>query len=69
MIIDVVTDKGIQYMRYESDCSPKIGETISIIFPEQVQFRVTAVDHLIKPKLGSDEMRQELITIQVKEEN
>ncbi len=67
MIIDVVTYKGAQWMRYESNVAPKIGETITTLEPTKAAFTVVAVDHLVKPKILSDDMRLDLITVTVKE--
>jgi hypothetical protein len=67
MIIDVITDKGINWMRYSSDIIPRLGETLTTLKPEKKEFVIISVDHLIGPKFNSDEMRQELVTLIVKE--
>ena len=67
MIVDLVTDKGINWMRYETDCIPRIGETISTLKPEEASFLVLSVDHLIGSRFNSDEMRQDLVTVIARE--
>ncbi|MBA1446805.1 MAG: hypothetical protein FE835_18260 [Gammaproteobacteria bacterium] len=67
MIVDVVTDKGVSWMRYNTDCPPHVDETISTLKPEKKEFQVLSISHLIGPKHLSDEMRQEFITVTVQE--
>ena len=67
MIIDLVTDKDINWMRYESNIAPKVGETISTLNPTKNTFEVLSVDHLVRPESFSDDMKQQLITVTVRE--
>jgi len=67
MIIDLITDRGIAWMRYQADIAPRVGETISTLEPEAKTFEVTSVDHLVSPDVATDNMKQLLITVNVEE--
>lgn len=69
MIIDVVTIEGVGWMRYETSEAPRVGETISTLRPTENTFEVVSIDHLVGPFAGTDDMKQKLITVTVKEIN
>jgi hypothetical protein len=64
MIIDIVFC-GEQVIRYESDCVPRVGETISCMKPKR-NYEVKHVDHLIRKRtVGLSGFGQDLVTVEV----
>jgi len=65
--IDLVV-KGIGVLRYESDATPSVGQTISCLSPMK-SWRVLAVDHLIMQRTGlhGKPFHLGLLTVEVEE--
>ncbi len=70
MIIDLIEESGYFDCRYESDISPKIGDTVTLLqATSEVKMFSTEVltcDHLIGPTFGSLELTEKLITCKVR---
>ena len=72
MIIDLVDPKDDEWgLRYDSDVVPSVGHTISysVAIGHIREVVVTAVDHLVTSVVGSEGLKQTLVTCEVRKIN
>ena len=66
MIVDLI-EPGNDWnwnFRYETDCCPRVGETVTHLQPGRFVAKILSVDHLITLSFG--EFKEKLITCEVK---
>lgn len=70
MIIDLFEKNTDWRCSYESDIRPEIGDTVTLLQSSNTIKKFSAIiltcDHLIGPTVGSSELKQKLITCDVK---
>lgn len=65
MIVDLIEPGNDWNFRYETDCCPRVGETITQLQPERFVAKILSVDHLITLSLNG-EFKENIITCEVK---
>jgi len=65
-LVSVITEEGVSWMNYTTDSTPRIGEQITTLTPENKRFTVLSVDHLVSSPSNSHMTIEKLVTVRVR---